>query len=439
MKLSGWGRYPLIDAKINSPNSIEKLLKAISSTNAIARGNGRSYGDSAISKNNTISMKKFNRILNFNDKTGLLVTESGVLLSDIIETFLPRGWFPKVTPGSKFVTVGGMVACDVHGKNHHKEGSFGSYIEWIDVITSNGDIKRCSKDNNSDFFNWTIGGMGLTGVILNIAFYLRPVKTSWIKQKIISAKNFKNVIEIFEKNLDTTYSVAWIDCLSKGNKLGRSLVILGEHAEVSDLNLKIKNKPLETKVKKKIRIPFNFPSFILNSFTMKIFNSIYYFFGKKNVDEKLIDYDTFFYPLDHLLDWNKIYGKRGFAQFQCVIPLKNALPGIGELLDTISQSKSNSFLTVLKRFGKQDSNISFPMEGYTLTLDFPINKKNIKLMKQLDEITLKHKGRFYLAKDSRVDKNIFKLSDSRLKKFSEFRSSDMKKVFSSSQSERLDL
>lgn len=439
MKLSGWGRYPLIDAKISSPNSIEKLLKAISSTNAIARGNGRSYGDSAISKNNTISMKKFNRILNFNDKTGLLVTESGVLLSEIIDTFLPRGWFPKVTPGSKFVTVGGMVACDVHGKNHHKEGSFGSYIEWIDVITSNGDIKRCSKYNNSDFFNWTIGGMGLTGVILNIAFYLRPVETSWIKQKIISAKNFKNVIEIFEKNLDTTYSVAWIDCLSKGNKLGRSLVILGEHAAVSDLNLKIKNKPLETKVKKKIRIPFNFPSFILNSFTMKIFNSIYYFFGKKNVDEKLIDYDTFFYPLDHLLDWNKIYGKRGFAQFQCVIPLKNALPGIGELLDTISQSKSNSFLTVLKRFGKQDGNISFPMEGYTLTLDFPINKKNIKLMKQLDEITLKHKGRFYLAKDSRVDKNIFKLSDSRLKKFSEFRSSDMKKVFSSSQSERLDL
>ena len=172
---------------------------------------------------------------------------------------------------------------------------------------------------------------------------------------------------------------------------------------------------------------------------MKIFNSIYYFFGKKNVDEKLIDYDTFFYPLDHLLDWNKIYGKRGFAQFQCVIPLKNTLIGIGELLDAISKSKSNSFLTVLKRFGKQEGNISFPMEGYTLTLDFPINKKNIKLMKQLDEITLKHKGRFYLAKDSRVDKNIFKLSDSRLKKFSEFRSSDMKKVFSSSQSKRLDL
>ena len=144
MKLSGWGRYPLIDAKIDYPNSIEKLLKAISSSNAIARGNGRSYGDSAISKYNTISMKKFNRILDFNEKTGLLVTESGVLLSDIIDTFLPRGWFPKVTPGSKFVTIGGMVACDVHGKNHHKDGSFGSYIEWIDVITSNGDIKRCS-------------------------------------------------------------------------------------------------------------------------------------------------------------------------------------------------------------------------------------------------------------------------------------------------------
>ena len=160
-------------------------------------------------------MKKFNRVLEFNDDTGLLVTESGILLSEIIDLFLPKGWFPMVTPGSKFVTVGGMVACDVHGKNHHKEGSFGDYIEWLEIITTNGEIKRCSKKENTELFNWTIGGMGLTGVIINVAFYLRPVSTSWIKQKIITAKNIDHVFDIFEKTFDSTYSVAWIDCLSR--------------------------------------------------------------------------------------------------------------------------------------------------------------------------------------------------------------------------------
>lgn len=439
MMLGGWGRYPLIDAKLKSPSSIKELVKEIYKSNAIARGNGRSYGDSSISKHNTISMKNFNRMSEFDSKTGLLIVESGVLLSEVIKTFLPRGWFPKVTPGSKYVSVGGMVACDIHGKNHHKDGSFGKYVKWIDIITTDGKIKRCSKKINSELFYWTIGGMGLTGIITQIAFYLHPVNTSWIKQKTISAKNINHTFEIFEKNLNSTYSVAWIDCLSKGNKLGRSLVMLGEHANISDLSPGMKNKPLSIINKKKIRIPFNFPSFILNSFSIKMFNFIYYLIGEKTKEYKLVDYDTFFYPLDYVLDWNKIYGKKGFAQFQCVLPLESASTGIHNLLEKISQSNSNSFLTVLKRFGKQDSYISFPMEGYTLTLDFPISKKNINLMKQLDDITLRHNGRFYLAKDSRVNKDIFKSSDSRFEKYSKFRTSVMKKTYSSAQSERLEL
>ena len=350
-----------------------------------------------------------------------------------------RGWFPKVTPGSKYVTIGGMVACDVHGKNHHKDGSFGNYIEWLDIITSDGEIVRCSRKINSEVFNWTIGGMGLTGIILRVAFYLHPVTTSWIKQKTIPAKNIDHAIEIFEENLDSTYSVAWIDCLSKGNKLGRSLVMLGEHANISDLNYDMKSDPLIIKSKTKILIPFNFPSFILNSLTVKIFNSIYYALGKKKKNYKLVDYDTYFYPLDCLLDWNKIYGSKGLAQFQCVLPLKNAKLGIREMLDALSFSKSNSFLTVLKRFGKQESCLSFPMEGYTLALDFPITKKNIDLMKKLDEITLKYKGRFYLAKDSRMNRDTFKKSDIRFEEYKKFRSSKMKKSFSSVQSKRLEL
>jgi hypothetical protein len=439
MKLGGWGRYPLIEAKLKSPASIKELIELISRGNAIGRGNGRSYGDSSISEQNTICMKNFNRILEFNNKNGLTVVESGVLLSEIITTFLNRGWFPKVTPGSKYVTIGGMVACDVHGKNHHKDGSFGNYIEWLDIITSDGEIVRCSRKINSEVFNWTIGGMGLTGIILRVAFYLHPVTTSWIKQKTIPAKNIDHAIEIFEENLDSTYSVAWIDCLSKGNKLGRSLVMLGEHANISDLNYDMKSDPLIIKSKTKILIPFNFPSFILNSLTVKIFNSIYYALGKKKKNYKLVDYDTYFYPLDYLLDWNKIYGSKGLAQFQCVLPLKNAKLGIREMLDALSFSKSNSFLTVLKRFGKQESCLSFPMEGYTLALDFPITKKNIDLMKKLDEITLKYKGRFYLAKDSRMNRDTFKKSDIRFEEYKKFRSSKMKKSFSSVQSKRLEL
>jgi len=439
MKLSGWGRYPVIKTNFTSPDSIREVVSEISKNNSIARGNGRSYGDSAIGKKNTICMKKFNKMKKFDKKTGLLIVESGVLLSDIIEIFLPRGWFPIVTPGSKFVTVGGMVASDVHGKNHHKEGSFGNYIEWLDIVTTNGELKRCSKKKNSELFNWTIGGMGLTGVIIHVAFYLRPIDTSWIKQKTLSTKNISHTIEIFEKNLDFTYSVAWIDPTAKGNKLGRSLVMFGEHANLSDLNYDMKKNPLKIKNKRTIRIPFSIPSLIFNSFTINIFNSIYYFLGKNKKEISFVDYDVFFYPLDYLLNWNKIYGSKGFAQFQCVIPLKNASKGISELLETISLSKTNSFLSVLKRFGKQESYISFPMEGYTLALDFPLTNKNINLMKQLDKITLKHEGRFYLAKDSRVDKDVFKKSDNRFEKYSIFRSLKMKKIFSSIQSQRLDL
>ena len=252
MKLTGWGKYPIINAKISTPSSLQELVKQIAYGNVIARGNGRSYGDSAISVSNTIDMKGFNRLLEFNKVTGQLVAESGVLLSEVIDTFLPRGWFPKVTPGTKFVTLGGMVASDVHGKNHHKDGSFSNFVDWLDVIGSDGLIKRCSREQNSELFNWTFGGMGLTGIILNVAFRLQSVSSSWIKQRTISTTNIEHTIDVFEETLsDATYSVAWIDCLSSGNKLGRSIVILGDHAKASGLPHNKIESPLVIKPKKK--------------------------------------------------------------------------------------------------------------------------------------------------------------------------------------------
>ena len=440
MRVSGWGKYPVIDAAIAAPHSVEELVERIQLGNAIARGNGRAYGDSAISASNTIEMKHFNRMLEFDCTTGQLVAQSGLLLADVIDTFLPKGWFPSVTPGTKFVTLGGMVAADVHGKNHHKDGSFSDCIDWIDVITSEGKIERCSREQNQELFQWTVGSMGLTGVILNVAFRLRPVSSSWIKQETITANNIEHTIRIFEETLDTTYSVAWIDCLSRGNKLGRALVMLGEHAELPDLYGHAKSNPLHIPKKRKITVPSNLPFVAVNGPTVRLFNSLYYWSGKRKSATTLVDLDTYFYPLDRILGWNKIYGRSGFAQFQCVIPLEHASKGMRELLQTISEASSGSFLAVLKRFGKQESRFSFPMEGYTLALDFPISQKNLDLMTQLDQVTIKHKGRFYLAKDSRMSASTFKKSEPRLDAFRNFQSlRENRRAFSSEQAKRLDL
>ena len=408
--------------------------------NAIARGNGRAYGDSAVSAQNTIHTKHFNRMLAFDQEQGQLVAEAGVLLADVIDTFLPRGWFPHVTPGTKFVTLGGMIAADVHGKNHHKDASFGSCVDWIDVLTAKGTIERCSPTENTELFEWTLGGMGLTGVVLRAAIRLRPVRSAWIEQRTLVADNIKHTIALFESSLDATYSVAWIDCLQKGDALGRSLVMLGEHADAAALPPEHQKNPLQIAPKRKLSIPLDFPGFTLNSLSVRAFNALYYWNGKRKPEHQLVDWDSYFYPLDAILGWNKIYGRRGFAQFQCVLPLEHAEQGLSELLETIADAGAGSFLAVLKRLGAQRSKFSFPMEGYTLALDFPLNTKTLALMDALDRITLKHNGRFYLAKDSRMSREVFSQSENRAEAFSRFRQDEgAAGAYRSEQSERLGL
>ncbi|MBT4999500.1 MAG: FAD-binding oxidoreductase, partial [Tateyamaria sp.] len=433
------GRYPIIEAKVTAPRCIADISDLIQRGNAIARGNGRSYGDSSVSVRNTIHMKHFNRMLSFDAESGQLVAEAGVLLADIIEVFLKRGWFPYVTPGTKFVTLGGMIAADVHGKNHHKDGSFGNYISWIDVLTSDGSVQRCSKLDNADLFNWTIGGMGLTGVIVRAAIRLRKISSAWINQRTLVADNIKHAIEIFEQSHDASYSVAWIDCLKKGSALGRSLVMLGEHLDADGVPTKFRRSPMLAPSKPKRIVPFSFPNWMLNVHTVRIFNAVYYWRGKRVSKQQIVDWDSYFYPLDALLGWNKIYGRRGFVQFQCVIPLHNAERGLSDLLEEISNARTGSFLAVLKRFGQQSSNFSFPMEGYTLALDFPVNNKALALLNKLDSITLKHDGRFYLAKDSRMSQEVFHLSEIRAKAYRHYLNNAYGKTkFMSAQSERLD-
>jgi decaprenylphospho-beta-D-ribofuranose 2-oxidase len=440
MKLSGWGRYPVIDAHVRAPRD-EATLRALvtAQESVIARGAGRAYGDSAINPAATIDMRRFNRMLAFDPSRGQLTAEAGVVLADVISSFLPRGWFPSVTPGTKFVTLGGMIAADVHGKNHHKDGSFRQFVDWIDVMDADGVVARCSRDENADLFDFTLGGMGLTGVILRAAFRLRPVETAWIRQTTLPASDLKAAMAIFEETHESTYSVAWIDCLATGGSLGRSIVMTGEHAGVGDLP-KHAGSPFVTRPNPSLPVPVDFPSFIFNRHMVRAFNAIYYAKQALRPGPRLVDWDSFFYPLDSILGWNRIYGKSGFAQFQCVIPLDRAREGLESLLHAISATGAGSFLAVLKRFGPQESAFSFPMAGYTLALDFPINPQTLSLLETLDQITVAHQGRFYLAKDARMTSGTLRAADGRVEDFTRARRAQgWSRRFRSSQAERLSI
>lgn len=442
MKLSGWGRTPTADCAVQRPRDAQALEKALAGTagNLIARGNGRAYGDSALNRTNTIDMRSLDRILAFDAGTGQVVAEAGVMLADLIEVFLPRGWFPAVTPGTKFVTIGGAIASDVHGKNHHKDGSFGAFVDWIDVLGADGRVRRASREDEADLFAWTLGGMGLTGVILRAGLRLAPVQSGWIRQTMTPAPDLATAMALFEQAQDATYSVGWIDCLATGKHTGRSLVMLGEHATEAELGAREQADRWAEKHKRAKTVPVDFPGFALNGLSVRAFNTLYYANGKRQAGEALIDYDSYFYPLDAILEWNRIYGRKGFAQFQCVLPLEASQAGLTRLLNQIAKSGQGSFLAVLKRMGAQRSRFSFPMEGYTLALDFPMRRSTPALFAELERIAIDHGGRFYLAKDSQLTPERLRLSDPRTAAFTAMRDdSGASARFQSLQSERLGL
>ena len=440
MKLTGWGRYPEVETNLKAPRQETELAQIVKSSLSIARGNGRAYGDCAVNSDTTIHTKHFNRILNFDATCGKLIVESGVLLEDVIKIFLPKGFFLPVTPGTKFVTIGGMVAADVHGKNHHKHGSFREFIDWIDLMCWDGEVRRCSASVNHELCNWTIGGMGLTGVIIRVAFQLYPVETGWIRQRTIPAKNIQHAIDLFESELEATYSVAWIDCMSAGSNIGRSLITLGEHVRRDELAISKANMPIFPPGNDSRAIQVNLPNLTLNKFSVRLFNSLYFFKGKYAPTDGLVNWDSYFYPLDSILGWNRIYGRRGLAQYQCVIPLEQSRVGLNALLKCVSQSNCPVSLAVLKRLGKQNGNFSFPSEGFTLALDFSVSAQSFDLMNRLDYITIEYGGRLNLAKDSRVSAVTLESMDERVIEFRDFRLvQGMSKSFSSEQSNRLDL
>ena len=402
MKLSGWGRYPVLDCQMEHLRGSEGLpdLFARSDT-LIARGNGHSYGDAALNPDLTLSMLKMNRIRSFDEKTGLLTCEAGVLLADILDVFIPRGWLPPVMPGTKFVTVGGMIAADVHGKNHPRDGSFGVHVESLMLATADGRMRECSRTKNVALFRATLGGMGLTGVILSASFRLKPIETAFFMQKTVVTRDLDETMALFEASANWPYNVAWIDCLAPGTKQGRSLLMRGRYLERSALPPRLARDPLRPATASVLSVPVNTPAVLLNRLPIKVFNALYYHCGATLSGTHPVHFDRFFFPLDRLLGRNRLYGRRGFVQYQCVLPKGEGLTGIRALLNQVSATRQAPFLAVLKIFGPVGEGLlSFPMEGYTLALDFPIRTGTPALLAALDETVHRHGGRVYLAKDA---------------------------------------
>ncbi|HUQ97127.1 MAG TPA: FAD-binding oxidoreductase [Chitinophagaceae bacterium] len=405
-RVANWGNYPVLETEEKTFSFTEQISEALlQSDGVIARGNGRCYGDASLA-NHTISTLKYDKILSFDTERGLFECQSGITLDQVLDVVVPKGWFLPVTPGTKLITVGGAVASDVHGKNHHVDGAFSAHVLEMDVVMGNGKSLTCSRTFNADLFWATCGGMGLTGIITRVVFDLKKIETSYIKQKQVKAENLEELLQLFDTYNHYTYSVAWIDCLQKGAQFGRSILMLGEHATLTDLPESKKGNPIKLPKKKNITFPFNLPSFVLNQFTVKAFNFLFYGKNFKKEINNVVSYEPFFYPLDAILHWNRGYGKKGFVQYQFVLPLESK-QGLIDIMKKISDAGLGSFLAVLKVFGKQDDLISFPMEGYTLALDFPVRNGLFKFLDELDEIVLQYNGRLYLSKDARMKPDIF--------------------------------
>lgn len=441
-EITNWGKYPVEEANefvFDSEASLKSVLGSPGHKPWIARGSGRCYGDASLGPN-IVSTLHYTNILEFNKEKGEIYCEAGVTLEELIDVILPAGFFLPVTPGTKFITVGGAVASDIHGKNHHKEGSFSAHVTAMEIYAADGNVYTATRTQNADLFEATCGGMGLTGIILRVRFTLKKIESAYIKQVTARARNLDEIFDLFEEHRSMTYSMSWIDCFQKGNKLGRSIMYAGEHATVADLDEKKRKQPLYLAPKKKLTVPFNLPSITLNPLSIRAFNFLYFNKSPKNRHIGLIDYDTFFYPLDVINHWNRMYGKAGFVQYQFVLPLDVSKKGLTEILNRINNKNMGSFLAVLKLFGKQDDLISFPMEGYTLALDFAVRKGLFEFLDELDKVVMDLGGRIYLSKDARMKSDFFWKSYPKVNRFAEIvRKYNPHATFASTQSDRLQL
>lgn len=408
-RLWGWGASLRAECMLAEPETPSEVQAWLDRTGTIARGLGRSYGDAAINANGQVlGMRRVDRYLEFDDRTGILSCEAGVTLGKIIRDFAPRGWFPTITPGTKFVTVGGCIANDVHGKAHHSQGAFSSCVMAMTVLLASGEIVRASRVENSDLFWGSFGGMGLLGIVVTATLRLRKIETTYFRQKAVRANDLDEMLAILaEHDGAFSYSVATIDIFARGPRLGRGVVAFGDHAQCEELPPALARRPLRIARAASLGVPFELPALTLNWLSMRVVNALILRIQASPSAFGL--YEGFFYPLDWVRNWNRAYGRRGFTQYQLVIPFEDGARNMRRLLEAIFLAGERPFLNILKRLGRQsDGHLSFPREGYTLAIDFPIRSTTPILLKRLDAMVLDAGGRVYLGKDAYLDAATFR-------------------------------
>ncbi|MBL8768731.1 MAG: FAD-binding oxidoreductase [Planctomycetes bacterium] len=409
--VQGWGRLGM-RAVEHTPQDL-----VVGSRHAIlTRGLGRSYGDASLppaSRPEVMSTRAADRILAFDPSTGVLRAEAGLSLRAVNEVFLRRGWVPPVTPGTQYVTLGGMVAADVHGKNHHVDGCFGEHVSRLLIRTGDGHVVECSRQVHPTLFAATLGGMGLTGHILEVEFALRPISSPWIRHETMRIRNLDTFLErLATSAADWPFTVGWIDCLKRGAAMGRGVLIRGRFAEASRAPRAL------PPVLSRIRMPFDAPNVLLRDATMRVLNAAYYATRGLRSASGIEHPEKFFYPLDALLDWNRLYGRRGFTQYQCVVPRAAGPDGVARMLRVLTERGGSSFLCVIKDCGAQGvGTLSFPMSGISIAADLPVRPETQALIDALNETLIELGGRIYLAKDRFTRAEHFRAMEPRLARF----------------------
>ena len=425
--LTGWGRVDSTVARVAEPSrhdEVAGLLEAAPPHGAIARGLGRSYNNAAQNEGGLVIMTtRLSRILSFDQASGLISCEAGVSLETLMITGLRAGWFVPVSPGTRQVTIGGAIAADVHGKNHHRAGSFARHVRWIDLLLPDGRELRLTPDDDPRLFWATAGGMGLTGIILRAELQLTKVETSRLLVDTVRTADLDEAMAcLAEADSRYGYTVAWLDCLASGKQLGRSVVTSGDFATVAHLPAKDRRQPLAFSPAARLRAPASCPPGLINRYTVALANEAWYHKAPRHREGEIQTIGTFFHPLDGIRNWNTVYGPGGFRQYQFVVPFGQEQV-VRTVLERISAAHAPSFVTVLKRFGPPDEGyLSFPIPGWTLALDFPARTPGLTgLLRGLDDAVLTAGGRVYLAKDSRVSPEALAAMYPRLADFRQLR------------------
>ncbi|HEY9036676.1 MAG TPA: FAD-binding oxidoreductase [Pseudomonadales bacterium] len=397
-----WGNYPAT-AQHGVLLANRHSALPVDQGSLLPFGNGRSYGDVCLNPGGAVvGSRQLNRFMAFDESSGVLRCEAGILLADILHCFVPKGWFLPVTPGTKYVSVGGAIANDVHGKNHHAVGTFGCFVEGFELLRTDGSRQYCSLQQNEALYRASIGGMGLTGFITWADIRLRRVSGSTMNEETIRFSRLDDFFSVSADSASHEYTVAWVDCAASGESLGRGLFMRANHADTENIAVKAKQRSLS--------VPVMPPVSLVNNWSLRAFNALYYRAPRQNRVSRQVHYDPYFYPLDSIANWNRMYGPKGFLQYQCAIPTDAGKEAIRAILKRIANSGTGSFLAVLKVFGDIASPglVSFPMPGVTLALDFPNHgEKTQMLFKRLDEIVDAAGGRFYSAKDAHVSAQQF--------------------------------